>query len=352
MWGMTGNVIILFGGKSEERRVSVASAQNVASVLSTATLWFVNVEGIVFPVPRERLLEHERPFERDFQPKVSAFALELSQALHLLEASGDLPDPAFFLAFHGGEEEGGHLQRLLESHRVPFTGSGAVASERAMDKRVAKQIAREAGIRVVEEREIGTRDPGARDVIRAMMEVHGEIILKPKNGGSSVGLFRLNDRSQIESVTAELQRVPERRYLIEPFIRGPEITVGVIDERGKTRALPPSEVRLASGRDFDYDGKYLGKGSLEITPAEISPEKTEACQALAVKAHDSLGCEGYSRTDMILTGDGPVYLETNTLPGLTRASFIPQQLAAAGIEFRAFLEAQIALARKRTPKDP
>jgi D-alanine-D-alanine ligase len=103
-------------------------------------------------------------------------------------------------------------------------------------------------------------------------------------------------------------------------------------------------VVLESGRTFDFDGKYLGKGVREITPAAISEEMARAAQRVALTAHQAVGCRGYSRTDVIMGNDGPVFLEINTLPGLTRASFIPQQLAAAGIELRHFLERQIQIA--------
>jgi len=105
-------------------------------------------------------------------------------------------------------------------------------------------------------------------------------------------------------------------------------------------------VVLEAGRTFDFDGKYLGKGVREITPADVSESIARAAQAVALAAHEAVGCRGYSRTDVIMGKDGPVFLEINTLPGLTRASFIPQQLEAAGIDLRDFLERQIEIAVK------
>src|SRR5262249_18928730 len=97
----------------------------------------------------------------------------------------------------------------------------------------------------------------------------------------------------------------------------------------------------------DFEGKYLGKGTREITPAEVPREVTRAAQQLALDAHRALGCEGYSRTDIIIGPNGPVFLELNTLPGLTRASFIPQQLAAEGTPLLDFLQGQVELAKRR-----
>ena len=123
--------------------------------------------------------------------------------------------------------------------------------------------------------------------------------------------------------------------------------MGVVQSAIGLRALPPSEVRLDPGRAFDYEGKYLARGTTEITPAEVPPEVTRATQELAQVAHRALGCEGYSRTDVILGTSGPVFLEINTLPGLTRASFLPQQLAAEGTSVVDFLRGQLDLARER-----
>jgi D-alanine-D-alanine ligase len=135
-------------------------------------------------------------------------------------------------------------------------------------------------------------------------------------------------------------------------VTGTELTVGVVDDRSGTRALPASEVRVEAGRAFDYEGKYLGKGTREITPAEVAAEVSQAAQRVALAVHRALGCEGYSRTDVICGANGAVFLEINTLPGLTRMSFIPQQLAAEGTAMRAFLEEQIALARRRRDRPP
>jgi D-alanine-D-alanine ligase len=106
-------------------------------------------------------------------------------------------------------------------------------------------------------------------------------------------------------------------------------------------------VRTVPGGAFDYAGKYLGRGTEELTPAPITETERSQAQALGLLAHTTVGCRGYSRTDMILTAQGPVFLEVNTLPGLTKASFIPQQLAAAGKDLRQFLDQQLTLARSR-----
>ena len=169
-------------------------------------------------------------------------------------------------------------------------------------------------------------------------------MLKPSANGSSVGLFIITKESEIDSAIEKVEGL-NFAYLAEPFITGREITVGVRERsNGKVEAMPCSEVRVIQGRQFDYEGKYLGKGVEELTPAPLTADETKTCQALAVKLHELIGCRGYTRTDMILTPKGPILLEINTLPGLSKASFVPQQLIAANDNLRNFFQEQINLA--------
>jgi D-alanine-D-alanine ligase len=334
------DVVILFGGSSSERRVSVASAQHVAELLPEAEPLFFAQTGAVFRVPRAELLEFERPFETDFVPQGDhAYRT-------LVDAAEALPQRVFFLALHGGEGEDGTVQRIVEGRHIAFTGPGAVASAHAFDKEVAKQIASGAGVRIAQSVHLSSRPQLIREALREMVKLHGRVVAKPVAGGSSVGLYHVNSESEIEHAAAGIEALGEP-YLAEQFVSGTELTVGVVDSTSGPRALPPSEVRLDQGRAFDFEGKYLGKGTTEITPAEVSPEVTRAAQQLALDSHRALGCEGYSRTDMIVSSNGPVFLELNTLPGLTKRSFIPQQLAAEGTPVVDFLMGQIELARRR-----
>jgi D-alanine-D-alanine ligase len=335
-----GDVVILFGGASNERRVSVASGQHVAAVLDGAAAWFLAPSGAVFAVPREELQRFQRPFENDFRPDgPAAFAT-------LLEAVEGAPSRIYFLALHGGEGEDGTIQRMLEMRRIAFTGPGADASARAFDKEVAKQIASAAGVRIARSVHVSVDPKVMRQTMREMLHTYGRIVVKPVAGGSSVGLYHVLTDAEVERAARGIEESGEA-YLAEEFIAGPELTVGVVDGAKGSRALPPSEVRVEPGRAFDYEGKYLGKGTREITPAEVAPEVSRAAQELALEAHRALGCEGYSRTDVIAAAGGPVFLELNTLPGLTRASFLPQQLAVEGTSMRQFLEGQIELALLR-----
>ena len=240
------NVILVFGGTSDERRVSVASAQNIIRVLPQAVLWFIAPNGAVYECTRSQLTTHTRAFEVDFLPATPALYRSFVEGLDAREHR----DGVYFLALHGGEGEDGTFQAELERRGLAFSGSGSLASRRAFDKRVAKQMVAERGIRVA----VGLQVSGAavleaRSAISQFFEKHGELILKPVAGGSSIGLYRLKEAAQLDSILGELRARPEIAYLVEPFIVGREITIGVCDNGAAIRALPPSEVVLFGGND-------------------------------------------------------------------------------------------------------
>lgn len=335
-------LILLFGGTSRERLVSVASAQNVAALLPQAALYFIDHEERVFAVTHQELAGHLRPFESQFVPSGNACAASLADALSLFQGA------VVVLALHGGTGENGVIQELFERNGIPFTGSDAAASARCMDKRVAKEWVRQSGILTAREIK-GRSEEEIRHVLETEIASGSTFIAKPVDDGSSFGLAILSTSEDIADFLRVNQPFAPQHWLIEECIKGREITVGV-EERAPNfvaEALPPSEVVVATGHSFDYQGKYLGKGSTELTPAPLTPDETRACQELARQAHSALGCRGYSRTDMILSVDGPVFLETNTLPGLTKASFIPQQLEAAGKSMVEFLENQVKCAQAK-----
>lgn len=324
--------IVLFGGPSDERHVSVASAQNVVRALGNTLAWFWAPDGPVHDVAIDDLLSHQRPFEIDFEPRRPAIWPNIEQALDTLPVE----DPLFVLALHGGAGEDGTLQKMMEQRGIAFTGSGSAASAAAFDKGRAKEMLK-GRVRMAESRTVS--DPKKLPAtVREMLSRYDRVVAKPLAGGSSRGLFFINKG---EDFTTEVA-VP---YIVEEFLAGRELTVGVIDRDGKPFALPVLEVEVDTGRSFDYAGKYLGAGTREICPANISDRMRDAAQKVAIAAHTTLGCEGYSRTDVVATEDEMYFLELNTLPGLTTSSLVPKELQAAGIDFREFLQSQIELAR-------
>ena len=229
---------------------------------------------------------------------------------------------------------------MLEDRGIAFTGSGSEASAAAFDKGRTKQMLKDR-VRNTESRIL--HDPKMlQSAVREMLKKYDRVVAKPLAGGSSRGLFFV-DRGQ------DLTENVDIPYIVEQCISGRELTVGVIDRDDGPFALPVLEVEVDAGHSFDYAGKYLGKGTREICPAKISDRMRNAAQDVALAAHTTLGCEGYSRTDVVAASDDHIYfLEINTLPGLTTSSLLPKELQAAGIVFRDFLETQIALAHRRS----
>src|SRR6266478_4096706 len=326
-------ITILFGGTNKERLVSVASAQALHRALSEADLWFWHVHDTVHEVRSETLLNHKRPFEDEFEPGTRGVAFE--RALDKAKAE----DRLLVLGLHGGRAENGELQAMCEMRGIPFTGSGSASSHLAFDKMAAKRFAAIAGV---------TAPEGiALENIDAAFAEYGRLIAKPARDGSSYGLIFVNAKQDLVAVR---NAAKAEDYLIEPYIAGVEATCGVLERSdGTAISLPPVEIIPGEGA-FDYTAKYLLKSTQEICPGRFSSEITAAIMDLALRAHRALSCRGYSRTDFVVSERGPIYLETNTLPGLTKASLYPKALKAQGIEFVDFLHDQIVLAEKRTHK--
>jgi D-alanine-D-alanine ligase len=322
---------ILFGGTNKERLVSVASAQALHRALPEADLWFWSVADTVHEVGSKLLLEHKRPFEDEFKPDNRGVALEA--ALDKAKAE----DRVLVLGLHGGRAENGELQAMCELRGIAFTGSGSASSNLAFDKVAAKRFAAIAGVAA----------PAGVDLenIDAAFAEYGRLIAKPARDGSSYGLIFVNAKQDLVAVR---NAAKTEEYVIEPFIAGVEATCGVLEQSdGTLLSLPPIEIVPGEGT-FDYTAKYLLKSTQEICPGRFSPDITAQLKDQAMRAHKALSCTGYSRTDFIVSAKGPVYLETNTLPGLTAASLYPKALKAQGIEFPDFLRDQIALAERRT----
>jgi D-alanine-D-alanine ligase len=321
---------ILFGGTNKERLVSVASAQSLHSALPEAGLWFWDVDDTVREVKSEALLGHARPFEIDFTAPGRLIG-KIEQALDAARAD----DRVLLLGLHGGRAENGELQVMCEMRGVPFTGSGSASSYIAFDKIAAKRFAELGGVR--------TSPITTLENVDQALAVYGRLVAKPVRDGSSYGVIFVNARQDLVAVRSA---ATTEEYLIEPFVSGVEATCGVLERSDGTMiALPPVEIIPAEGV-FDYTAKYLLKSTQEICPGRFAPEITAQLQDNAMKAHRALSCRGYTRSDFIVSVDGIVYLETNTLPGLTKASLYPKALDAQGVAFADFLNDQIALAIK------
>jgi D-alanine-D-alanine ligase len=329
-------ITILFGGTNKERLVSVATGQALHSALPDADLWFWDADDSVHESRSEVLLAHSRPFEEPFRPGTPSVG-RIEQALDKAKAENRL----LVLGLHGGMAENGELQAMCEMRGIPFTGSGSASSHLAFDKIAAKRFAEIAGVKA---------PPGValEDLEKALAE-YGKLIAKPARDGSSYGLIFVNAKQDLVAVR---RAAKTEEYVIEPFIAGSEATCGVLEQLdGSLIVLPPIEIIPADGGfGFDYRAKYLTKATQEICPGRFAPEITAQLMDQALRAHLAMSCSGYSRSDFIISEKGPIFLETNTLPGLTKASLYPKALKAQGIEFVDFLQDQIVLARRRAQR--
>jgi len=230
-----------------------------------------------------------------------------------------------FLVFHGKWGEDGGIQSILEKNGIPFTGSDSKASRIAFDKVMSKALFRKVGLATARDAILqkGNWKNGNTEV-----SLDYPLVVKPSREGSSIGIFIVRKEEQLK--TAILQAFEKDDViLIEEFIDGPELTVGILNDR----ALPVIEIRPKTGW-YDYANKYTEGATDELVPAPIDFSLAQKVQENALKAHHILGCRDMSRADFRVDAGGtPYILEVNSIPGMTGTSLLPRAAAAAGITF-------------------
>lgn len=313
-------IAILCGGRSSEHEVS----------LNTAKMVLKNLD-------RQRYTPTLVVIQKDERWKFgSSKPVEIGRALAKL-SSFDFA----FIAMHGVFGEDGRIQALLEWIGIPYSGSGVLSSAIAMDKGISNEIYQMIGMKVPNYRIIdrNSQNTGHRFTV--------PVVVKPVDGGSSVGVSIVKSEKELKkAVKGVLQK--NERVMVQQFIKGREFTCGVLENtKGVAVALPPTEIIPRSSKFFDYKAKYKIGGSLEITPAKLPPSMTKKIQVMALKAHRALGCRGMSRSDFILKGSTFSILETNTIPGMTETSLLPQAAKAKGINFPAMLDLIIVAGLRR-----
>jgi D-alanine-D-alanine ligase len=261
----------------------------------------------------------------------------------LVKRLGERPDVAF-VAMHGVGGEDGTAQELLEILGIPFTGPGAAACARCMDKSQAKHAIREAGIPTPDWfafSQAAFRELGAAD---ALGEIEGTLgfplVVKPSRGGSSLGVkFAAGPAEVPQALVAAFSY--DDRVLLERYVDGRELAVSVVGNE----ALPIVEALPAEGDRYDFEARYAIGRTRFICPAELSEDEARALTEAALATYRTLGCTGFARIDLILGGDGrPWVLEANAIPGLTDTSLLPQAAEAAGMSFEQLVERIVALA--------
>lgn len=327
---------MLTGGTSSERDVAIASSVQVVAALRQR-----GHDVAVVDTARGYVTETDEPVLLPATVGTTPPAIEHLIALErgvLLSGLMGLPvvreADVLFLALHGGRGEDGTLQALLDLLGVPYTGSGPLGSGLAMDKDVSKQLFRQAGVPTAD----WLMAPADEAEISRMLG--WPVVVKPSKQGSTVGLSLVRQPSELQPAL-ELARRHDDEVMIEAFIPGRELTVGVLDGR----ALAVGEI-VPRHEIFDYECKYTPGMATEIFPADLPEAVGRESQRLAVEAHRTLKLGGYSRVDFRLTPEGEmVCLEVNTLPGMTATSLMPQSARAAGIEFPELCE-RICLAAR------
>lgn len=268
-------------------------------------------------------------------------------AMAALDALRELAEiDAVFIALHGPFGEDGTMQALLEAAGLSYTGSGPAASALAMDKIRAKLVYAGAGLPTAPAVHRLRGDRVVEVVERAQRELDPPWFVKPARDGSSFGVSMVKTADEL---TRALEEMGEVEALVEPRIEGRELTCGVLESpEGEPAPLPVTEL-IPSDRHafFDFEAKYTPGETNEVTPAEIDDGLRDRIQALAVRAHRTLGCRHLSRTDFMVRTDGAIFLlETNTIPGMTPTSLVPQAAAVAGLSFETLVGRLVELAQR------
>ncbi|MHB1843731.1 MAG: D-alanine--D-alanine ligase family protein [Deltaproteobacteria bacterium] len=338
-------VAVLLGGPSSEHEISLLTGALILERLDRdrfeAAPVFIDRECVWHFAPRPH------PPGQSWRDALSG-ATAWSPAQRPDTPANPMPwrPEVCFLGLHGVYGEDGQVQRILDGLRIRYTGSGPEASARAMNKIVAKGVFRASGLPVARELELPASVSAARGATLVRAAIPGPCVVKPRDGGSSVGVEIVADPKELDAALGRALGRGEP-LLVEEYVAGRELTCGVLEEprTGQPAALPVTEIVPKGHAFFDYRAKYTVGQSDEITPAPIPELTRDRVQAIALAAHRALGCRAYSRSDLILkNGEEPILLETNTLPGLTATSLLPQEAAAVGIDFPSLLTRLVELA--------
>lgn len=333
-------IVVLAGGLSPERNVSLSSGAMVTQALrgrghqvALVDLFF-GLEG----TDRTRDL-FDAPIPERFK-KVSRQAPDLAQIRAARQdQSTSVIGPGVlelcqqadvvYLALHGACGEDGRIQAALDLLGVPYTGSGCLASAIAMDKDLTKRLVADKVVTPAWQSVTVTEE----NLERLTQETQLPVVVKPIDSGSSIGVYIAREREELRMALTESIKLGGRTVL-EQYVSGREIQVAILQDR----ALPSIEIIPKEGF-YDYENKYQPGAALEVCPAEIPAEWEKRIGDAALTVFRTIGLAVYSRADFIVTEDGtPYFLEINTLPGMTPTSLVPQEAAAVGIDYATLCE--------------
>lgn len=295
-------VAVIYGGRSAEREVSLESGAGVAQALINKGYQVVKID----------LYGEDEKFDPVKQ---------------LMDTEFDIA----FIALHGGEGEDGRVQALLDMLEKPYTGSLPLASGFAMDKALTKRYWQGLGIPTPNYLCFSTEP----DVDQINEEMSYPLIIKPSREGSTIGISKVNDQSELKAALEDAKRY-DSDVLVEEFVSGAEFTVTIIDDV----AYAPIGLKPAQGHAlYDYEAKYLADDTQYLLPCGLSDDLELEIQALALDAYQSLNCRGWGRVDIMQTAEGDfTVLEVNTSPGMTSHSLVPMAAAYADISYDELVE--------------
>ena len=337
-------IVVLCGGVSTEREVSLNTSSRVAEALKSRghevimiDVFFGAEETPDFSAEQDykKLAEELRRRTKEItNEKIRETGL---MGPHVFDVCKEAD--VVFIGLHGENGEDGKVQAVFEEAGIPFTGSDSKSSALAMSKSETKKvvspsIAMPKGITLC-------RNDGPFDV--KTLEIQPPCVIKPSNGGSSVGVLPVwNEAEYEEAILRDFQY--DDTILVEEFIKGRELTQGVLDGV----ALPPVEICPEEGTWYDYENKYSGK-TTELCPAPITEEVLAEMSEKSIRFGELLGLSVYYRIDFLLTEDGKLYaLEANSLPGMTATSLVPQEAKAIGMDYPDLCEKiiEVSLAKR------
>jgi len=306
-------IAIAAGGDSSEFEVSVKSASEVSKALSASySVYVIMIRGTDW--------YWEDPKGRCFSIDKNDFTLKLDDMKVRFDA--------VFIAIHGTPGENGLLQGYLDMLRIPYTTCSAFCSALTFNKQACKSYLREYGIRMAEA--IMVRKGDSTDSREIVEKIGLPCFVKPNDSGSSVGVSKV--KTEAELIPAIDKAFGEsNEVLIESFMNGREVACGVVKSKNRKLILPVTEI-ISKNEFFDYEAKYTPGRSEEVTPAKMDGEVTGEIQQLSSLIYDILGCSGIVRVDFIVVKNKPLFLEINTVPGMSEESLVPQQAKAAGLE--------------------
>lgn len=318
------NVAVVMGGYSDESVISLRSGQlilnnldkskyNIFEVHILPNDWLVVIDAKKYPINKA-----------DFSFTKDNTTTKFDVAVNTV---------------HGTPGEDGHLQAYWELMDIPYTGCNFYQSALTFNKRDTLSVLTKFNI--PKAKSIYLRKGDSIDGNKIKAELGLPFFVKPNQSGSSLGVSKVDILDQLEKAL-EFAFAEDNEILIESYLNGTEVSVGVLKYKGETKVLGITEI-LSQNDFFDYEAKYLGK-SQEITPARISPELTKKVSEVAKKAYEVLKMSGFSRSEYIIVNDEPYMLEMNTIPGLTTESLIPQQAREAGISLTDLFTNTIELA--------